>query len=113
MPRDQLQQKVCIMTLQNCLILTLFLFAIGVYGVLTRRHLIGILLSIEIILNAANINFIAFARFTTADPTAGAIFPVFVMAVSACEMAVALAIIISMYRHRKNLDVRELEALHG
>jgi len=101
------------MTLQNCIFLSFILFAIGVYGVLTRRNLIGILLSIEIILNAANLNFVAFAYFRVADATAGAIFPVFAMAVSASEMAIALAIIISMYRQKNNLDVRQLGELHG
>ena len=101
------------MTLTNFIVLSLILFAIGVYGVLTRRNLIGILLSVEVILNGANLNFAAFAHFRASDPTAGAIFPIFVMAVSACEMAVALAIIISMYRHRRRLDVYRLEELNG
>lgn len=101
------------MSLTNFMILSLVLCAIGVYGVLTRRNLIGILLSVEVILNGANINFAAFAHFRAADPVAGAIFPIFVMAVSACEMAVALAIIISMYRRRRRLDVYRLEELHG
>ncbi len=101
------------MTLNQVIILSCILFVIGVYGVLTRRNLIGILLSIEIILNAANINFIAFAHFKAVDPTAGAIFPVFVMAVSASEMAVALAVIIAMYRSKKNLDIQQLRCLHG
>ncbi len=101
------------MTLANCVILSLLLCAIGVFGMLTRRNLLGILLSVEIILNGANINFAAFAHFRAADPVAGAVFPVFVMAVSACEIAVALAIIISMYRRKKRLDVYRLEELHG
>ncbi len=101
------------MTLTHFIILSLILCAIGVYGVLTRRNLIGILLSVEVILNGANLNFAAFAHFRASDPTAGAIFPIFVMAVSACEMAVALAIIISMYRRRRRLDVYRLEELNG
>lgn len=101
------------MTLSNGIALSLILLVIGLYGVFTRRNLIGILLSIEIILNGANINFISFAYFRHADATAGAIFPIFVMAVSACEMAVALAIIISMYRRKKRLDILGLEELHG
>jgi NADH:ubiquinone oxidoreductase subunit K len=101
------------MTLSHFVILSLMLCAIGVYGVLTRRNLIGILLSVEVILNGANLNFAAFAHFRAADPTAGAIFPIFVMAVSACEMAVALAIIISMYRRKRRLDVYRLEELNG
>ncbi len=101
------------MNLTNCLILSFILLSIGILGVITRRNVIGILLSIEIMLNAANINFIAFARFSAHDSTAGAIFPVFVMAVSACEMAVALAIIIAMYRNKGHLDSRRLGELHG
>ncbi len=101
------------MSLTNFVVLSLLLCAIGVYGVLTRRNLIGILLSVEVILNGANINFAAFAHFRAVDPVAGAIFPIFVMAVSACEMAVALAIIISMYRRRRRLDVYRLEELNG
>jgi len=101
------------MTLEKCLLLSFVLFAIGVYGVLTRRQLIGILLSLEIMLNSANINFIAFARFHAADPTAGAIFPVFVMAISAAEMAVALAIIIAMQRQNRPLDIKLLRRLRG
>ncbi|CAK8714363.1 NADH-quinone oxidoreductase subunit NuoK [Candidatus Electronema halotolerans] len=101
------------MTLSHCIALSLILCAIGIFGMLTRRNLLGILLSVEIILNGANINFAAFAHFRAADPVAGAVFPVFVMAVSACEIAVALAIIISMYRRKKRLDVYRLEELHG
>ncbi len=101
------------MTLTHFITLSLILCAIGVYGVLTRRNLIGILLSVEVVLNGANINFAAFAHFRAADPVAGAIFPIFVMAVSACEMAVALAIIISMYRRKRRLDAYRLEELNG
>jgi NADH:ubiquinone oxidoreductase subunit K len=102
------------MTLENTLLLSFILFSIGVYGVLTRRQLIGILLSLEIILNSANINFIAFAWFRGGDATAGAIFPIFVMAISAAEMALALAIIIAMHRQNTNrLDIRQLRRLHG
>jgi len=101
------------MTLANCLVLSFILLGIGVYGIVTRRNFIGVLLAIEVILNAANLNFIAFARFSAQDSTAGAVFPVFVMAVSACEMAVALAIIIAMYRRKGHLDSRLLGGLRG
>lgn len=102
------------MNLGNTLLLSFVLFCIGVYGVLTRRQLIGILLSLEVILNSANINFIAFAWFRGGDATAGAIFPIFVMAISAAEMAVALAIIIAIHRQKNaRLDIRQLRSLHG
>lgn len=102
------------MTLENVLILSFILFCIGIYGMLTRRQLIGILLSLEIMLNSANINFIAFAWFGVGDATAGAIFPIFVMAITAAEIAVALAIIIAMHRQNLiSLDVRQLRRLYG
>ena len=100
------------MTLQHCLILAFILFAIGMWGVLRRRHLVGMLLSIEIMLNAANINFISFAYFKAQDATAGAVFSIFVIAVTACEMAVALAIVVTMYRRHHSLDVNQLRDLH-
>jgi len=99
------------MTLQSCLLLAFLLFAIGIYGVLTRRNAIGILISMELMLNAANINFIAFAHFKAVDATAGAIFSLFVIAVTACEMAIALAIAIIVYRRHKHLDVDKLTEL--
>ena len=101
------------MTLTNCLILSSLLFAIGLYGTYTRRNIIGVLMSIEIMINASVINFVSFAYFGAADGTAGSLFSVFIIAVSACEMSVALAIAVSMYRQHKNLDVRELDTLNG
>lgn len=97
----------------HLLALSLLLLVVGIYGVLTRRNIIGILLAVEVILNAANLNFITFARWGGADPVAGSVFPVFVMAVSACEMAVALAIIIALFRQKNNLDVNRLRGLNG
>lgn len=101
------------MTLQYLLLLAALLFCIGLYGLLTRRHLIAMLLSVELMLNAANINFIAFARYGSADPTSGAIFCLFVVAVAAAEMPVALAIIIAMYRRSHQLDADNLDELYG
>lgn len=100
------------MTLPFCLLLSALLFVIGVFGLLTKRHLIGMLISMELMLNAANINFISFAHFTAKDSSAGILFSIFVIAITACEMAVALAILISMYRNKKSLDADTLEVLH-
>ncbi|MCF0222973.1 MAG: NADH-quinone oxidoreductase subunit NuoK [Fibrobacter sp.] len=100
------------MTLTNCLILSFILFGIGLWGLMQRRHLVGMLISMEIMLNAANMNFISFAYFGAIDPTAGSVFSIFVIAVTACEMAVALAIIVNMYRRHKHLDVDQLRELH-
>lgn len=100
------------MTLFNCLLLAFILFSIGVFGLLTHRHLIGMLISIELMLNAANINFVAFAYFSTGDSTAGTLFSIFSIAITACEMAVALAILIAMYRKHHSLDVNDQETTY-
>lgn len=101
------------MTLERCLILAWILFAIGAYGLITRRHLLGSLMAIEMMLNAANINFIAFVHFGSPQPVAGTLFALFVIAVSACELAVALAIVIVLYRKHKHLDSKALNELRG
>ena len=90
------------MNLMNCLILAFLLFGIGVWGLMRRRHLIGMLISIELML----------AYFTAQDSTAGALFSIFVIAVTACEMAIALAIIVTMYRRHHSLDADQLRDLH-
>jgi len=99
------------MTLQACLLLAFLLFAIGAYGILTRRNVVGILISMELMLNAANINFIAFAYFRALDATAGAVFSLFVIAITSCEVAIALAIVITVYRRYGHLDVHQLTEL--
>lgn len=100
------------MTLEHSLILSFILFGIGIFGLLRRRHIVGMLLSIEIMLNAANMNFISFAYFKAADATAGSIFSLFVIAITACEMAIALAIVVSMFRRHHSLDINQLRDLH-
>jgi NADH-quinone oxidoreductase subunit K len=89
-------------TLNDYLILSGILFAIGTAGVFVRRNLITILLSVEIMLNAVNLSFVAFGReFGTAD---GQIIVFFVMTVAAAEAAVGLAIVIALFRHRESLN---------
>jgi len=83
------------MTLQNCIVLAALLFCIGVYGLLTRRHAIAMLLCIELMLNAANIAFVAFARFTGGP---GQIFVLFALAITVAEVAVGLALVMTLYR---------------
>ena len=87
------------------------LFCIGIYGVLSRRHLVQILMSIELILNAVLINLIAFSSFTTSGELTGQMFAVFVIVVAACEVGVGLAIILSIYRNRKSVDVNNMNIL--
>lgn len=84
-------------------------FAIGVAGVLIRRNLLVVLMSIELMLNAVNLTFIAFSRFLGSMD--GQVVVFFVMAVAAAEAVIGLAIIISVYRHRQTLDPQEMQLL--
>lgn len=101
------------LTMNHFLALSLVLFGIGVAGVLSRRNVIIVLMGIELMLNAANINFVAFARFLPQPGVIGQIFPVFVITVAAGEVAVGLAIIISLYRNRETINVDEYDILKG
>ncbi|MBI3013994.1 MAG: NADH-quinone oxidoreductase subunit NuoK [Candidatus Tectomicrobia bacterium] len=97
--------------LSHYLIVSAALFAIGVAGVLVRRNAIIIFLSIEIMLNAVNLTFVAFSRFL--DSLSGQIIVFFVMTVAAAEAAVGLAIIVSIYRNRESVDVDRVNLLKG
>jgi len=96
-------------SLIHYLVLGAILFSIGVYGVLTRRHAIGVLMSIELIFNAVNINLVAFAR--NAGDIAGQAFALFIIAVAAAEASVGLALIIMIYRNFKSVNVDEIDLL--
>ncbi len=98
------------------LLLTLssVMFALGLLAVLTRRNAILILVGIELMLNAANINFIAFWRYGPPDlEMAGPIFVLFSIAIAAAEAAVGLAIILMVFRLRRTTDLNQLDSLHG
>lgn len=99
--------------LEHYLVLAALLFSFGVFGLLTRRNLVAMLLCIELVLNAAALNFVAFHRFLFRGDPAGVVFPILIIAVAAAEAAVALAIVISLFRHRKNLDARAANTLSG
>ena len=86
------------------------LFTIGVVGVLTRRNAIIIFMCVELMLTAVNLTFVAFSRFYG---TAGQVFVVFVMTVSAAEAAVGLAIIIAIFRHRQTINLKDINLLKG
>ena len=94
---------------QLFLVVSAILFAIGVIGVLTRRGAIMILMSVELMLNAANLAFITFSRMH--DQPDGQIFAFFIMTLAAAEAAVGLALIISVYRNRHSVDVENLDLL--
>ena len=93
------------------LIVSTLMFFIGIYGFLTRKNLITILMSVELILNSVNINFVAFNRFLFPDQLQGHFFTLFVIAVAAAEAAVAIAIIISVYRRFTNIDVERVDSM--
>jgi NAD(P)H-quinone oxidoreductase subunit 4L len=97
--------------LHGYLLLGAALFCIGVYGVLTRRNAVAILMAIELMLNAANINLVAFARFVDPGRLLGHSFTVFVITVAAAEVAVGLAIVICIYRNVQNINVDEIHVL--
>ena len=97
------------------LTLAAFMFSAGLYAALGRRNAIAVLMGIELMLNAANINLVAFWRYgvTPTENVDGQVFAIFVMAVAAAEVAVGLALIIIVYRNRKTLNLDELDILKG
>ena len=101
--------------LSRFLMIGALLFVIGVGGVLTRRNIIVIFMSIELILNAANLNFIAFSRYLQAtgnlNAVAGQVFTVFVIVVAAAEAAIGLGIVIALYRNKETIWIDEIDLL--
>jgi NADH:ubiquinone oxidoreductase subunit K len=99
------------MLLNQFLLLGAVLFSIGVYGVIARRNGVLVLMSIELILNAVNINLIAFGAM--AGTVAGQVFALFVIAIAAAEVGVGLAIVLLLYRNRQSIDLDELASMKG
>jgi NADH-quinone oxidoreductase subunit K len=97
--------------LQAYLVLAALVFGIGLFGVLTRRNAVGILLGIELMLNAVNINLVAFAR-AQAD-VVGLVFTMFTIAITVAEVAVGLAIVIAIFRIRRTIEADHLDLLRG
>jgi len=97
--------------LEHYLLLSSALFAIGLYGALAKRNAVVVLMCIEIMLNAVNIALVAFSRFTVGAGLTGQMFAIFVMTVAAAEVAVGLALIISIYRARGTVDVGRINLL--
>ncbi len=94
-------------------ILAALLLAIGVYGFIRRRTLIGMLISGELIFAGASLNLMTFNRFKAPDPTVGQIFVLFIMGLAAAEIAIALSIIIAVYRNYRSVKTKELTELNG
>jgi NADH:ubiquinone oxidoreductase subunit K len=99
------------MLLNQFLLLAAALFCIGVYGVLARKNGMLVLMSIELILNAVNINLVAFGSLT--DDVAGEVFALFTIAVAAAEVGIGLAIVLLMYRNRRSIDLSEADLMKG
>jgi NADH-quinone oxidoreductase subunit K len=97
--------------LTHILILSTALFFIGMYGLFTRRNLITMLMSVELILNSVNINFVAFNRYLYPDRLDGVFFTLFIVAIAAAEAAVAIAIIINLYRNFHSIDVEAADEM--
>jgi len=87
------------------------LFAIGLFGVITRRNVIGILMSLELMFNAANINFVAFNKFVFNDGLAGQMFAIFIIVVAAAEATIGLAIVLLIYRNWRGIDVDNVDVM--
>lgn len=98
------------MLLNQFLLLSAVLFSIGVYGVIVRKNGVLVLMSIELILNAVNINLVAFATFWGVG---GQAFALFVIAIAAAEVGVGLAIVLLIYRNKRSIDIDELDELKG
>jgi NADH-quinone oxidoreductase subunit K len=99
-------------TLEHYLVISAVLLALGLFAVMTKRNGIAVLMGIELILNAANINLVAFSRFTTHFIT-GQVFAIFVIILAAAEAAVVLAIILALYANRQVVEVDQANAMKG
>lgn len=97
--------------LEHLLIFSTLLFALGVYGALVRRNVVGILIAIEIIVNAVNVNLIAFSRTTAMNPVTGQVFTIFVITLAAAAATVGLAIVLALYRVRGTIYTDEINLL--
>ena len=97
--------------LTHVLIFTSILFGIGLFGAVTRRHVVGILISVELMINAVNVNLVAFSRYTNANAETGTMFTIFTIVLAAAAAAVGLAIVVSIYRNEKSVYSDEIDLL--
>ena len=95
------------------LLMAALLLVIGIYGLVRRRTLIGMLISGELIFSAASLNLMAFGRFTAQDPAVGQIFVLFIMGLAAAEVAIALSVMLAVYRNYRSVNTKELAELKG
>jgi len=97
--------------LEHYLILSAILFSIGLYGALTKRNAVIILMCIELMLNAVNITMVAFSRYIVPELLTGQVFAIFIMVVAAAEVAVGLAIILAIYRGLETIDATKIDLM--
>lgn len=100
-------------TLSTYLIVAAILFGLGLLGVLQRRNLIGMLISIELMLNGANLNFMAFNRFLAPEPAVGQIVVLFIIGLAAAEAAIGLSIILALFRRLHSINVERAQQMRG
>ena len=99
--------------LETYLVIGAMLFGFGVYGLVARKTIIGMLIASELVLAGSSVNFMAFNRFLAPDPAIGQIFTLFIMAIAAAEAAIAVSIVVAVYRNYKSIDTEDLVDLHG
>jgi NAD(P)H-quinone oxidoreductase subunit 4L len=95
--------------LTHFLILAAILFSLGIFGLITRRNAVGVLMSIELMFNAVNINFVAFSRYLTPQYLSGQVFSIFIITIAAAEAAVGLAIVMLIYRNFRGIEVDKID----
>lgn len=98
-------------TLERYILLSIAIFCLGIYGLTASRNVIRVLMSIELLLNAVNINFVAFSSYVDSLEIKGQIFALFVMGIAAAEAAIALAIILAIYRNTTSIDMEDFASL--
>jgi NADH:ubiquinone oxidoreductase subunit K len=99
--------------MQPYLIIAILLFVIGFFGLLYHRTLVGMLISGELILAGASLNFMVFSRFQSPNPVTGQVFTLFIMGLAAAEAAIILGLIVAMYRNYRSVETRKLDELKG
>jgi NADH:ubiquinone oxidoreductase subunit K len=100
-------------TLQHFLLLSAALFCIGLFGAITRRNAVSMLMSLELMLNAVNLNFIAFNAYLHKGPLVGQMFTLFTITIAAAEATVGLALVVSLFRARRSVRIEDVDLLRG
>ena len=100
-------------SLQSYLLISSILFSLGVFGLLFRRNLVALLISLELILNSASLNFVAFNKFCMIDKTAGQVFAIFIIALAAAEVCIGLSLILFLSRKKESINIEDAKELNG